>query len=213
MDNLKKWKTEFGDRYTDRNIPTPDNVNARAIFWKELFNLIGYVPSSICEIGSGCGGNLMAINHVLSDIARETNSGIKINIGAIEPNDDARRISMQMLPHIAVADGEAKNLPWQNNSVELVFTSGVLIHIPPDELGAVMDEMYRISSKYILMVEYFAPNLEEVKYRDQDGMMWRNDFGGVMLDKYKMHVKGYGFAWKRVSKLDNVTWWLLEKVH
>jgi pseudaminic acid biosynthesis-associated methylase len=211
IDQIDKWKGEFGDDYTDRNAITVEHIEARMQFWLSLFNVYG-VPGSILEIGAGNGQNIMAINNSIQIIAQKAPVE-NLALLAVEPNKKARENLESGCPYLNVFDGDIYKLPFETNVVQLVFTSGVLIHIPPDKLDLAISEMYRVSAKYILCMEYFAPKCEEIVYRGEDGMLWRNDYGGLFLDKYRLRVAGYGFCWKRITKLDNLTWWLLEKTH
>ena len=69
----------------------------------------------------------------------------------------------------------------------MAFTSGVLIHIEPERLGATMDEIHRVSSKYILCAEYFSPRAETLRYRGQEGLLFKNDFGGLNPRRDPIH--------------------------
>ena len=81
---------------------------------------------------------------------------------------------------------------------DLVFVSGVLIHINPLELGRVYDLMYHASKKYIMLSEYYNPVPVEVNYRGHDGKLFKRDFAGELWDKYPdLKLLGYGFGWHR----------------
>ena len=45
-----------------------------------------------------------------------------------------------------------------------------------------------------------------------ENRLFKRDFGGLWLDTCPdLRVVAYGFAWKRLTGLDNLTWWLFEK--
>lgn len=48
-------------------------------------------------------------------------------------------------------------LPFQDAAFDLVFTSGVLIHVPPDSRAAAMTELLRITRRWIWAFEMFGP--------------------------------------------------------
>ena len=51
-----------------------------------------------------------------------------------------------------------------------------------------------------------------IPYRGQEGLLFKRDFGGLWLDSFpSLRTVAYGFAWKRVTGVDNLTWWLFEK--
>ncbi len=212
-DPLDKWKGTFGDDYTKRNDITPELIEARSNMWYNMFCFMQDVPKSILEIGAGSGQNMISISNSISYINKEKNTHFNAHLYACEPNDQARANLENNLPYVNTFKDSIYDINLEDGSVDFVFTSGVLIHIPPERLDKAMSEMYRVSSKYIFIAEYFSPQCEEIKYRDNDGMLWKNDFGGLFLDKFKLRVIGYGFHWKRLTKLDNLTWWLMEKTH
>ena len=74
------------------------------------------------------------------------------------------------------------------------------------------DEIFRVSSRYILCIEYFSPDPVTIHYRGHDDLLFKRDYGGLWLDWYPVleHVAD-GFFWKRTTGLDNVNWWLFRK--
>jgi hypothetical protein len=65
---------------------------------------------------------------------------------------------------------------------ELVFTAGVLIHVPPAGLDAFMRAIVAASSQYVLAIEYAADVETEIEYRGQMGMLWKRPFGKLYQD-------------------------------
>jgi hypothetical protein len=65
-----------------------------------------------------------------------------------------------------------------------VFTSGVLIHIAPNDLERILDEMYRVSKRYIWGFEYFAEECTEIEYRGHKNRLWKNDFLRLWQDRH-----------------------------
>lgn len=90
----------------------------------------------------------------------------------------------------------------------------VLIHINPDMLTSVYEKLYECSNKYILIAEYYNPTPVNVSYRGHEERLFKRDFAGEMLDKYKdLKLTDYGFLYHRDNNfpLDDITWFLLEK--
>lgn len=48
-------------------------------------------------------------------------------------------------------------LPFQSGAFDLVFTSGVLIHVPPDSRADAMAELLRITRRWVWAFEMFGP--------------------------------------------------------
>ena len=59
---------------------------------------------------------------------------------------------------------------------DIVYTSGVLIHINPETLPLVISKMDKLSKKYIFGYEYYSDNLVEIKYRDHENSCWKQNF-------------------------------------
>lgn len=198
LDTVALWKSDFGNQYTERNKNL--NLGQRAAVWSLL---IPKECQSVLEVGSNVGANLEAIAQISA-----------CELYACEPNDRAREILESTglcAPHHVTGD-TADQIKFPDKVADLVFTSGVLIHVPPDKLLPSMREIHRCARKWIVCGEYFAPSEEMVKYRGHDGAMWRRDYGGLYLDNFPdlRCVKTF-FAWSRQTGLDNLLFWLLEK--
>ena len=192
---IELWKSEFGDDYTERNQVDP---NARLGGFTAAIDGLGI--NSALEVGCNRGHNLSVLKQL----------GVT-RLGGLEPNDVARAKAAERHPDATFKEGMAMNMPFDDSSYELVFTSGVLIHIAPTDLPAAMAEMYRISSRYILGLEYFAPELTEVKYRGHTQALWKCDFGGLWQSQHpdlKLIRNGH---LDEEGVWDNATWWLFEK--
>jgi pseudaminic acid biosynthesis-associated methylase len=198
------WRGEFGDSYTERNAVSPDQLRARCAMWSNILShTLAVPPQSILEIGANIGVNLRALR-ALTDA----------RLFATEPNEKARRrlIEEGVLDASNVRDGLASSIDWPDAVADLVFTSGVLIHIHPDNLEASLREIHRCTNRWIVTIEYFSDKPEMIPYRGREDLLFKRDFGGYWLDTFpNLRVTAYGFVWKRVTGLDNLTWWLFEK--
>ena len=176
----------------------------RRLCWgRFLWPIMADLPASILEVGCNVGINLRALKDLVG-----------ADLFGVEPNDRAREqvVADGVLPAENVFAGTADALPLDDGAVEMSFTTGVLIHVPPGELPAAMDELHRVSSKYILMSEYFADQPEQKTYRGQDGLLFKRDFGAMMLERHPdLRVVDYGFLWKQAGASDSGNWWLFAK--
>lgn len=201
---LEAWRGEFGDEYRDRNVADKAMIAARTDMWKRILQpLADDPPKSILEVGANIGFNLRALGAL-------TTARLK----ALEPNAGARKrlVDDGVVSADDVHDGAANNITLEDGAMDMVFTSGVLIHIAPDDLASSCAEMYRISSRYIVCAEYFADTPQEVRYREHDGLLFKRDFGGFWMDRFPdLQLVDYGFFWRRATGLDNLTWWLFCK--
>ena len=66
-----------------------------------------------------------------------------------------------------------------------MFTSGVLIHINPDDLNTAMREIYRCTNEYIWGFEYYADEYSEIPYRGRRDLLWKAPFAKLYLDEFR----------------------------
>ena len=198
---LETWRGRFGNAYVDRNAVTPERIqtytHAFAAIWRRL---AVDPPTSILECGCNVGLSLRALRN-LTDAA----------LSAIEPNEKAREVAAQanVTPESNLHDGSVQDLPFNDLSFDLVFTSGVLIHVAPEDLNLALDELARVSKKYVLLIEYFARELEPIPYRGQDDMLWKADYGRLFISRHPSWAPvDAGFFWEPTTGFDDSNWWL-----
>lgn len=201
---LHAWKGEFGDRYTERNALSADAVRGRVRAWSRIVDAMhGDWPKSALEVGTNAGLNLKALSTILD-----------VDLWGLEPNASARAkvVEQGLLPAEQMLEGFGHEIPLADGSVELAFTAGVLIHVDPSLLERTIKEVHRVSSKYVLAIEYFAPRQEMIPYRGENDLMFRNDYGSLYLDAFPdLKLVDYGFFWRRDTVMDDSTWWLFRK--
>ena len=81
--------------------------------------------------------------------------------------------------NINIITGSAFDIPFQDGWFDLVFTSGVLIHIHPNDILRAIKEIYRCTRNYIWGFEYYSSEPQEVIYREHKGFLWKRDFCSV----------------------------------
>jgi spore coat polysaccharide biosynthesis protein SpsF len=203
---IERWRGEFGDAYIQRNPTDGVAQRARTSLWGQVMRcLAGREPTSILEVGSNIGGNLRALRSLS-----------RADLHAVEPNPRARQAlaEEQILPSRNIHDGSATSISLPDASIDLVFTCGVLIHVPPEDLGVACREMHRVSSRYIACVEYFAEQPTTIGYHGHGDMLFLRDFGSFWLDQHSdLTVLDYGFVWRRLTGFDSLVWQVFEKAH
>ena len=78
----------------------------------------------------------------------------------------------------------------------------------------VYELLYQSSKKYICIAEYYNPKPVEIDYRGHEGKLFKRDFAGEMMDKYKdLQLVDYGFVYHRDYQFaqDDMNWFLLKK--
>lgn len=194
------WAGEFGDVYSGRNIGENWIAANTALFAKIIARTSNV--RSLIEFGANIGLNLRALRNLLP--AAEM-TAIEINSMAVE--------------QLAVWGGaEVLNqsiLDFKpTRQWDFALIKGVLIHINPDYLPQVYDALYASSGRYICIVEYYNPTPVTVPYRGHEKRLFKRDFSGEMLDRFKdLRLTDYGFSYHRdpVFPQDDTSWFLLEK--
>lgn len=190
------WAGDAGNEYTERNATGTEA--ARDSLWVEILLHVHPLPKSILEVGANIGLNL----HAIRKHAGQRWDGV-------EPNPNAR-VELRRAGFGDI-DGTAQRIPVAERSYSLVFTCGVLIHIPPTDLLQVCAEIHRASKRHIVCIEYFSAEPRMVPYRGDENRLWTRDFGSFWLDNFDVEPVVCGFAWKRLTGLDNLTWWVFRK--
>jgi pseudaminic acid biosynthesis-associated methylase len=175
--NESVWAGKFGDDYTKRNIYGREELDelyinrygASRTEMNQLF--LGDLDRNarILEVGCNAGNQLALLQKM----------GFT-NLHGVEINSDAAEIARTRVNGAIYSGISASDLSlFENNSFDLVFTSGVLIHINPNELLNVMSEVTRVSKKYVWGFEYFSPSHTEVNYRNKSDLLWRDNYAAM----------------------------------
>ncbi len=175
------WKSDFGREYTDRNTLDPERLDdlcrknygiARTEINEESLRDIPK-SASFLEVGCNAGNQLL----LLQRMGYSNLSGVELQAYALE-------IAQRRLPGVSLKRGSALVLPHETSSFDVVFTSGVLMHISPDDLPRALDEIHRCSRGYIWGMEYYAPSVAEIHYRNHRGLLWKMDYARRYLDRF-----------------------------
>ena len=195
----KFWQSSFGDKYTDRTI-AKKFYTTRIKMWSDILPLTPGIKS-VFEIGTNIGLNL--------DLIKSLNLYRKIKTAGIEINKKAFLIAKKKhsMKNISVLNYNPKK------KFDLTFSSGVLIHLPPEKLKHAYKVLYNSSNKYILISEYFNDYPETVKYRGFENKLFKRDFAKEIKNLYNLELIDYKFMWSEdnIFPCDNTTWFLFKK--
>jgi len=178
---MQEWGSAFGREYTDRNASDVDQME---LLYKERFGLArteinqqffsDLDPSMrILEVGCNIGNQLICLQRM----------GFR-NLYGIEIQSYAVEIAKGRTQDINIITGSAFDIPFKDCFFDLVFTSGVLIHIKPADLPKVITEIHRCTNKYIWGMEYYADTVTEVNYRGHEELLWKDNFARRYLDLF-----------------------------
>jgi pseudaminic acid biosynthesis-associated methylase len=171
------WKGDFGDDYTSRNAGDWDafykrqwGVTRTELNEEFLSNLDK--DALILEVGCNRANQMQIL----------WNQGFG-NLWGVEINKKSLEIARKN-KSFNLVEGSALDIPFKDRYFDLVFTSGVLIHIAPENLPKVIDEMYRVSKRYIWCFEYFSEECKEIEYRGHKNRLWKNNFLELFQERH-----------------------------
>jgi pseudaminic acid biosynthesis-associated methylase len=180
----KFWESNFGKAYTKRNTLEPKaldiSYSATYGMTRSRMNqdfLSGLKINNILEVGCNIGNQL----RLLQKQGYENLYGLELQYDAVEK---AKKFTKE----INIVQGSAFDLPFKDGYFDLVFTSGLLIHISQKDIKRAMTEIYRVARRYIWGFEYFSERYQEIEYRGHEGYLWKNDFCSLFL-KYFPDLK------------------------
>lgn len=194
------WAGRFGDEYIGRN----DSEELLSTKLLQFAQMLKHAPGirSCVELGCNIGLNLVALKKLSPSFEL---TGYEINQRAARIARDAQVAKIV----------EGTILEPISGSYDLAMICAVLIHIHPDELGKVYENLYRLSSRYILVREYYNPTPVSVPYRGEQDRLFKRDFAGEMIERFGLRLIDYGFFYRRdpyVRQQDDSCWFLMEKV-
>lgn len=178
---IRTWTGDFGREYTDRNTYTPGeldelylrNYGITRVEINDRF--LKDVPrdARILEVGCNIGTQLLCLKQM----------GFS-NLHGIEIQSYALDRAKERLPEAVLTQASALKIPYPDGAFELVFTSGVLIHVAPADLSVAIEEIHRCARTWIWGFEYYAPKTTEVVYRGHDSLLWKTDFARVYQQQF-----------------------------
>ena len=197
---LKKWTGDFGRKYTKRNTYSIRDLDE---FYNNIYGvtrtalnrsfLTGMSKSSrILEVGCNVGNQLLCLQK----------AGFR-NLYAIEPQADAVKCAQNRVFGATVITGNAFDIPFKDKYFDLVYTSGVLIHINPRHIKKALQEIYRCSNAYIWGFEYYAEKYEEISYRGYSKLLWKTNFPRLFTSMFP-DLKVQKIKLLKYSENDNV---------
>lgn len=175
------WAGDFGREYTNRNSRPLDEWNTfyRTIFGHTKLEMNAEFLSDlsrqarILEVGCNTGMQLVG----LQAAGFEQLYGIELQAYAVEK-------AREFVRGANILQGSGFDLPFKDNYFDVVCTNGVLIHIAPADLPRIMAEMVRCSGRYLMGFEYYATETTPIKYRGNEGFLWKTDFAQVFLNNF-----------------------------
>lgn len=203
------WQGNFGREYTDRNtfsVAELDSIYMEqyGVTRTEMSNefLNQFNIKRTLEVGCNVGNVLLNLQAI----------GLK-QLYAIELQQYAVEKAKERTTGINIIQGSAFDIPFKDGYFDLVFTSGVLIHISPNDVETVIDEIYRVSNKFIWGFEYFADQYTEIAYHGNGDKMWKTNFAELFLNRFGNLKKVKEVRYPYLNNGNNIDqMYLLEKI-
>jgi pseudaminic acid biosynthesis-associated methylase len=196
------WTNRIAESYAEDNSDFDEQLGLMA--WERILSKIKKIDiSSYLDCGSNTGRNIAFLSKILPGA---TANIVELAKGPYEKCLRTFQIEDSFLGPIKDAKFDAK--------FDLVFSIAVLIHVNPDDLIESMKRMYQMSSRYILIGEYFNRTPVMINYRGEDDKLFKRDFGKLFIEEFDCKIVDYGFLWGHefdTAGFDDITYWIFEK--
>ncbi len=147
------YNKEFWDKYADENETRYNEEFAK--YTRDLATSLRC--TSILEIGCGTGIDLRLFPETFQ-------------IHGIDLNDNALGLAKEKIPFANFKKGTITDLPFEDSSIDFVFTHQLLNYLDDEILEKGVAEMYRVAGKYIMNCEKF----EETEKQIDENHKFRN---------------------------------------
>jgi len=195
------WKDKYAKEYITRNSEFDLDSGIKA--WAQMTKSLGPVLS-ILECGCNIGRNINILNHLMPGAEK---SIIEISPEAFSVVTGKYNFADSLNSSIVASDFGGKQF-------DLVFTSGVLIHIAPENLLENLSKIYAHSQRYIILCEMFSRVPKTVTYKGENDLLFTRDYGKFFLENFSCRVLDCGFLWGHyfdAAGFDDLNYWVFEK--
>lgn len=155
---------------------SPPAIKRSKWFAEQLKN---YEFDSIFEVGMFAGRNLRYIGEAFPNV----------QLHGIDVNPKAVKFAQQKLPKAEIFQTDLHLINTCSVHADILFTSGVLIHVPPEELFFCCGNFMPHANKYIMHLEQLGnnevtagPKHLKPTYKVSDQVQWAPDLLSVYKD-------------------------------
>lgn len=144
-------------------------------------------PNRILEVGCGFGRNLNYLICHGFEPAKLT--GV----------DFSQRMLNQSSVPVKLVRARAEKLPFEDDCYDLVFTHGLLMHLPPQTIKAAVKELVRVSSQEVIMIEEVRARPKQLNF-----FTWAHNYDKIIRSlPVRIIIKKSGphnLVWYRLKK-------------
>lgn len=136
-DKAQEWIEQNKKRENSGRAKSNSTLQSQEIVITEIFKK-NLDFRSVLEVGAGDG-------RLIGNISKEIN----INCNSVDINSELSKYVAEHFPKVKTSVGNITNLPFEDNSFDLVFTYQVLQHIHPEDIEQALKELIRVSKKEV----------------------------------------------------------------
>ena len=167
--------TEYWDQHVERSDSNYNDEMAK--FIRDLATSLR--SQNVLEVGCSSGNDLKLFSK-------------DFDVSGIDPNESAIIKADQSLSHFKFRVGSITELPFEDSTFDFVFTRNVLNYIGNSDMEKSVNEIFRVSRKYVLNVEFFSENesqMQDVPIQTWGRNMYKRwqDFKVKIISNVDMH--------------------------
>jgi len=152
---LLEYDIDYWNKYTDDNESKYNEEFSK--FIRDLATSLR--ANNVLEVGCNSGNDLRSFPK-------------DFDVHGVDLNDHALDIAKKKLPSFKFQNGSIIDLPYEDSSIDFVFTHYVLNYISENEIDKSINELYRVSKKYILNCELYDENESPI---DGNSKLWKRN--------------------------------------
>ena len=162
----------FWDKYANENESKFNEEFAK--FVRDL--VVSLRCTSVLEIGCSTGIDLKLFPETFE-------------IHGVDLNDTALNIAKEKLPKFDFKKSSITDLPFEDSSIDFVFTHHLLNYLEDDVLEKGISEMYRVAGKYIMNCERYDEVEKQINFNSKFRNMQKRwlDYKVKIVSNVDMH--------------------------
>lgn len=151
-----EYDTNYWNKYTNDNKSKHNEEFAK--FIRDLATSLR--ADNVLEVGCNIGNDLKIFPE-------------NFEVHGLDLNEHALDIARERFPSFKFKNGSISEIPYEDSSIDFVFTHNVLNYIHETEMDNAVNELFRVSRKYILNCELFDEN--ESPIDNTDTSSWKRN--------------------------------------